>query len=157
MKLACTLLFALMTSLAFGQGGTYDATGAVKSQKKEFISAVNKTTATTLLKGMVVCFKPASLDGIAVDLCGTAGFKAAGVVTATCVVNQRCNLQTKGYFADVLFKYVATTNSVAGGTLFATNDGKAYRATPAAGLEPIGISLEASASADGPLKMVLDL
>lgn len=157
MKTAFVIFFALvMTTNAFAQGGSYDALGAVKNQVKEFISVVNSTSATVLTKGMVVCFDVTSDDGIAVDLCGTAGFKAAGVVaSASCAVGARCLLQTKGYFADVLFKYVATTNSVVGGTLFATTDGKAYRASPAAGLEPIGIALDASASADGALEMIL--
>lgn len=157
MKMFLSLVLFMTSFLAFGQGGTLDNLGAVKSRKQEFISVVNKSSATTFVKGNVVCFKPSALDGVSVDNCGTAGYKAAGVVTSSCAVNARCKLQTKGYFADVLFKYVATTNSVAGGTLFATTDGKAYRATPAAGLEPIGIALEASASADGVLKMVLDI
>lgn len=160
MKFMTVLMFVfalfITTTSAFAQGGSYDATGAVKTQKKEYISVVNKTSATTLTNGMVVCFKPAALDGIAVDLCGTAGFKAAGVVVGTCAVNARCKLQTKGFFPDLVFKYVSTTNSVAGGVLYAYTDGKAYAATAAAALNPIGIALEASASADGVVDAVLD-
>lgn len=155
MKMFLSLTLLLTSFLAFGQGGTLTATGAVKFQKKEFISVVNSSS-STLAKGSVVCFDITDDNAIGVDLCATAGFKAAGVITASCAVGARCLAQTKGYFADILFKYVATTNSVAGGVLYATNDGKAYAATAAAGLVPLGIALDVSASADGVLEAVLD-
>jgi hypothetical protein len=150
------LTLALFSFNAFSQGGSYDAAGNVKVQNKEYISVVNSTSATSLTNGMVVCFDVSDDNGIGVDLCGTAGFKAAGVVVGTCAVGARCKLQTKGYFSNLLFKYVSTTNSVAGGVLYATTDGKAYAATAAAALNPIAIALDASASADGELEAILD-
>jgi hypothetical protein len=158
MKTMFAIFFALVVSAsAFAQGGSYDALGAVKSQNKEFISVVNSSVGAMTV-GMVVCADVTDDNGIGADLCGTAGFKAIGVVTnASCAVGARCKLQTKGYFSEALFKYVSTTNSVAGGVLYATTDGKAYAATAAAALFPIGIALDASASADGVLEVIIDL
>ena len=158
MKMLFVCFFALViTASAFAQGGSYTATGVVKFQNKEFISVVNSSVGA-ITKGMVVCADVTDDNGVGVDLCGTAGFKAVGIVVDTsCAVGARCKLQTKGYFADALFKYVATTNSVAGGVLYANTDGKVYAATAAAALNPIGIALDASASADGALEIIIDL
>lgn len=158
MKTMFAIFFALVVSAsAFAQGGSYDALGAVKTQNKSFAAVINSSVGA-LTKGMIVCADIGDDNAVGVDLCYAAGAKALGVITDTsCAVGARCKVQTKGYFADALFKYVATTNSVAGGVLYATTDGKVYAATAAAGLYPMGIAFDVSASADGTLEILIDL
>jgi hypothetical protein len=152
------LSLVLLTVSTFAYGQNYiDGAGSVKTKFAEYLNVKNSTSATTLVKGNIVCVDVTDDDGIGVDLCGTAGFKAlCMIVEDSCAVGKMCRCQTKGYTDALLFKYVSTTNSVAGGVLYATTDGKGYAATAAAGLWPIGVALDVSGSADGVLEAYLD-
>lgn len=145
MKFILSLLLLVSASTVFAQG-SYDGTGAVKTQVKEYGSFVNSASAT-LTVGEGVCLDLTADDGIAVDYCIT-GFPPVGViVNTTCAVGARCKVQTKGMFEAVVLN-VAQGNAVAGSSAYVHSDGSVYGDTTDTDKQPLGIFLDA-ASASG--------
>lgn len=145
MKMILGLVIALTSFGVFAQG-SYDATGAVKLQKKSFEAFVNSASAT-LTVGEAVCLDLAADDGIAIDYCVT-GFPPVGVIAQTsCAVGARCKVQTKGLFETVVLN-VTQGNAVAGSSAYAHSDGSVYGDTTDTDKQPLGIFLDA-ASASG--------
>ena len=157
MKVMLALVLAVTAVNAVAQNQSYDATGAVKNQYKEFLSVVNKS-ASPITVGMAVCADTTADDGVAVSVCLGEGFKPIGIVTqASCAVNARCLLQTKGYFALGKFDYLATA-TVAGGMIYADVDGDLVRpATVLVSHFPIGTTFDAVAADSSALEIYIDL
>ncbi len=154
MKMLISLFFALVVSAsAFAVGGSYDATGAVKSQNKEFVAVVNSAPAT-LTVGEAVCADLTADDGIAVDYCTATGLPLGIVVDESCAVGARCKLQTKGVFETAVLD-VTQGNAVAGDLAYAHTDGSLFGdTTPADGITAIGAFLD-SASASGTIQVLI--
>lgn len=153
------LLLALVTFNAFAQGSKnyIDATGAVKSNAKQFVTVVN-SAAAALTKGMVVCLDLTADDGISVDYCAVEGNKPLGIITdSSCAVGARCTLQTKGLFAFGKFDYAATATT-AGGMIYADVDGDLTApATVTVADFPVGVTLDAVAADSSVLEIYIDL
>lgn len=154
MKIAIALFVALVTTAtAFGYGGSYTATGAVKTQNKEFVTVVNSASAALTI-GEAVCADLTTDDGIGVDYCTATGLPLGIIVDTSCAVGARCKLQTKGVMeAGALV--VAQGNAVAGDLAYAHTDGSLFGdTTPADGATAVGVFLD-SASADGAIQVLL--
>jgi hypothetical protein len=154
MKTAFTIFFALIVSAsAFAVGGSYDATGAVKTQNKKFTSVVNSASAT-LTVGEAVCADLTADDGIAVDYCTATGLPLGLIVTSSCPVGARCLLQTEGVFEAAVLD-VTQGNAVAGDLAYAHTDGSVFGdTTPADGISAFGVFLD-SASASGTIQVLI--
>lgn len=157
MKLFLSLLFLLTSFTAFGQGGTYDATGAIKSREVKVVPVVN-SSAGALTKGMAVCYDLTDDNAIGVDLCYAEGAKPAGVITDTsCAIGKRCSMQVRGYFAYGKFDYLATA-TVAGGMIYADLDGDLTRpASVTTAMFPVGTTFDAVSADATTLKIFIDL
>lgn len=155
MKFVLALIFSLTAFAAFGQGGVYDATGALKTQNKKFISVVNSASGTLSL-GMVVCPDLTADDGVAVDYCATSGFPAMCVIAQTsCAVGAQCKCQVSGVHEAVDLD-VTQGNAVAGDAAFAHTNGTSYGDTTDTGKQAFGIYLDA-ATASGTAQVYLTL
>lgn len=156
MKFILALCMVVTSFTAFAQG-TYDATGAVKSQERVVKPFVN-SAAAALTRGMVVCLDLTADDGIAVDYCAVEGNKPIGIITDTsCAVGARCLIQTKGYFAFGKFDYAATATT-AGGMIYADVDGDLTApATVTVADFPVGVTFDAVAADSSALEIYIDL
>ena len=161
MKLMTVLLFMfsmLVTGAsAFAVDNYIDAKGVVKTRVAEYVTVVN-SAAAPLTKGMAVCYDLAEDNGIAVDYCYAEGAKPAGVVVNTsCAVGARCKLQTKGFIDFGRFDYLATP-TVAGGLVYAGNDGDiVVPATATVAMFPLGSAFDAVSADVTTLKVFIDL
>jgi hypothetical protein len=152
MKLLFALFFALLVTASAYAQGTYTATGAVKSQYKEFKPFVNSASAT-LTVGEGVCLDLTADDGIAVDYCIT-GFPPIGIITdTTCAVGARCKVQVAGMFETAVFE-AAEGNAVAGSSAYVNAAGGLYGDTSDTDKKPVGIFLDA-ASATGTVQVFI--
>lgn len=147
--LAFILLFA-MSMTAYGQG-TYDATGAVKLQAKEYAAFVN-SAAATLTVGEAICLDLTADDGIAVDYC-TANGLPLGVIVSDCAVGARCKVQTKGVF-DLAVLDVTQGAATAGKAAFVHTDGSLYGTATTTDKFPVGVFLD-SAAASGTVQIFI--
>jgi hypothetical protein len=153
MKTVFTLIFALVLSAnAFGVGGSYDGTGAVKTQNKEYVAVVNSASAA-LTVGEAVCADLTADDGIAVDYCTASGVPLGIIVDSSCAVGARCKLQTKGVFEAAVLD-VTQGNAVAGSGAYAHTDGSLYGDTTDDDKHPVGLFLDAS-SASGTIQVLI--
>lgn len=158
MKLMLALLFTLTALPAFsalGVGGSYDATGTVKTQNKEYVAVVN-SAAGALTVGEAVCADLTTDDGVGVDYCTASGVPLGMIVDTSCAVGARCKLQTKGVFETAVLD-VTRGNAVAGDPAFVHTDGSLYGdTTPADNIQHVGVFLD-SASASGTIQVLLTL
>jgi hypothetical protein len=154
MKSAFTLFFALVVSAsAFAVGGSYDATGAVKLQNKQFVSVVN-SAAGALTVGEAVCADLTTDDGIGVDFCTATGLPLGIIADTSCAVGARCKLQVKGVVEAAVLD-VTQGNAVAGDLAYAHTDGSLFGdTTPADGITAVGVFLDAAASS-GTIQVLL--
>lgn len=146
MKSFFALIFVLAFSVPAFSQGTYDATGAVKYQEKQFKAFVNSASGS-LAAGKAVCLDLTADDGIAIDYCAGSGYPPVGVVAATCAVGARCKVQVKGMYETVLLD-VTQGNAVAGNSAYVHTDGSVYGDTTDTDKQPLGVFLDA-ASASG--------
>lgn len=153
MKMIVLALALMVNAEAFAVGGVYDATGAVKTQNKEFVAVVNSASAT-LTVGEAVCADVTADDGIAVDYCTASGLPLGIIVNEECSVGARCKLQTKGVFEEAVLD-VTQGNAVAGDLAYAHTDGSLFGdTTPADNISAIGVFLDA-ASASGTIQVLI--
>lgn len=152
MKLMFVLFFALMVTASAYAQGTYDAAGAVKSQKKQFETFVN-SAAAALTVGEGVCLDLTADDGIAIDYC-VDGYPPVGIIVDTsCAVGAKCKVQTKGMFEAAVLD-VTNGNAVAGNSAYVYTDGSLYGDTTDTNKQPVGIFLDAS-SASGTIQVFI--
>jgi len=156
MKIIFALFFALLVSASAYAQGTLSATGAVKSQYKEFAPFVNGAAAA-LTVGEAVCLDVGSApsdDGIHIDYCAVIGTSIGIVTDTSCAVGARCKVQTKGVFETAVLD-VSNGNAVAGSSAYVNTDGSLYGdATPADDIQAVGIFLDGS-SASGTIQVFI--
>ena len=153
MKMFLALIMVATSVNSFAVGGSYTATGAVKFQKKDFVSVVNSAS-VALTKGEAVCADLTADDGIAVDFCTATGLPLGVIVDTSCAVGARCLLQTKGVFEAAVLD-VTQGNAVAGDLAYAHTDGSLFGdTTPADGITAVGVFLDA-ASSSGTIQVLL--
>lgn len=154
MKFAFVIFFALVMSAgALGYGGSLSATGAVKTQNKEYVAVVN-SAAAALTVGEAVCADLTADEGISVDYCTGTGLPLGIIVDTSCAVGARCKLQVKGVFEAAVLD-VTQGNAVAGDLAYVHTDGSLFGdTTPADGITAVGAFLD-SASASGTIQVLL--
>lgn len=153
MKLIFALFFALLVTASAYAQGTYTATGAVKSQYKEFKPFVNSASAA-LTVGEGVCLDLTADDGIAIDYC-VDGYPPVGIIVDTsCAVGAKCKVQTKGMFETAVLN-VSNGNAVAGNSAFVYTTGALYGDTTDTNKAPVGYFLDA-ASVSGTIQVMIN-
>lgn len=159
MKFVFAIFALLLISMsAFPQaGGVYDATGAVKTQYKQFATFVNSASGA-LTRGQGICLDTGTDDGIGIDFCATEGAKPVGVITdLSCAVGARCKVQTKGFFEFGKFDFAATATT-AGGMIYADVDGDLTRpASVTTAMFPLGTTFDAVSADTTALEIYIDL
>lgn len=158
MKTAFLIFFALVISFGSYAANNYiDSAGTVQTRHAQYLKVKN-SAASALTKGQAVCLDRADDDGINVEYCANEGDKPVGVVTDTsCAVGAFCKLQTKGFFAEGDFDYLATATA-AGGMIYAGTDGDlVVPATRTVDMSPVGVVLDAHSADSTAVEIYIDL